>query len=120
MQIVLPNINTHTFKIIPRRPFVDKIKITDEDENISYIIADLTKISVTNDRYYIIVNAEFPLNSFSNSIFIEGRFYTIEFYYLDEAIYKDMAFCTSQNAYDYSINKDQYKEHESTNEYIVI
>jgi len=119
MQILAPNTTPQTMTIIPRSYDVDSIVITDEDENKSYTIAS-GDITNTTDRYYLYVAVNFPNNTFGDSILKEGRFYTIDFLLGTDKVYRDNVFCTSQGAYDYSINKDQYDEYESTNEYIVI
>ena len=49
----------------------------------------------------------------------EGTTYSMIVYNPSEGvIYKDMIFCTDQAVSDYSINKNVYTEHQSTNEYI--
>lgn len=117
--IVLKTTNlSQSISIIPRRySDVVFLRVTDESENTSveYPLLNTTK---TND--YLIIDNSYSL--------VEGRFYKLDIFEnndMGDLIYKDKIFCTDQtinqntNSY-YSINKDEYIEEESNNEFIII
>jgi|TARA_R110000744_G_scaffold143565_2_gene255539 hypothetical protein len=118
--IIVTTTPQQVIKFIPREkdPSAQiSVTVTDQDENISYTF-DINSSGI--DRYYTVITCDFPNNSFGNLILKEGTFYSFTVESAGSVIYKDMLFCTDQSPYEYSINKNEYKEHASTNEYIVI
>jgi len=107
--IVLKPIQTsQTLKFIPREYNANKIVLIDESTNTEVeIIATFTQ-----DKYYLKSDIIFSL--------IEGRFYNLIVYNNTNVIYKDEVFCTTQNALNYSINKDVYTSNVTDNEYIIL
>jgi len=107
--IVLRPINTpQKLKFIPREYNATKIVLVDESTNTQVEI-DAT---FTQDKYYLTTDITFSL--------IEGRFYNLTVYNINDIVYKDKIFCTSQNVLDYSINKDVYTSNVTDNEYIIL
>jgi len=94
-------------KFIPRSYAATKITLTDEQTNTSTDIST----SFTQDSYYLKADTIFSLK--------EGRFYNIVVYNGSIEVYRDKVFCTNQVIADYSINKDEYVEHSTSNDFIV-
>ena len=106
--IILKNdTNPQTFKFIPRKSY-DSMFIRDEMTNTE------TQVTITlagNNPYYHEITATFSL--------LEDRFYNLTLKLGSEVVYKDRIFCTNQNISEYSINKDEYTENNSTNDFII-
>jgi hypothetical protein len=98
-------------KFIPREYSASSIVITDQDTNtpVTY-----TGVTFTLNSYYLQGNVIF------SPILREGTFYTLEVLNGTSIVYRDNIFCTDQTISAYSINKDVYTEHATTNEYVVI
>ena len=94
-------------KFIPRDYVANSIVLTDEQANTSSTIS----ATFTKDGYYLKADISFAL--------VEDRFYTFNALNGSKKVYKGRIFCTDQTVSDYSIKKNVYTEHESTNEYIV-
>ncbi len=107
MIILTTSTNAQELKFIPRDYVADSIVLTDEQANTSSTIA----ATFTKDGYYLKADISFTL--------VEDRFYTFNALNGSKTVYKGRIFCTDQTVSDYSINKNVYTEHESTNEYIV-
>lgn len=107
MIILTTSTNAQELKFIPRDYVADSIVLTDEQANTSSTIS----ATFTKDGYYLKADISFTL--------VEDRFYTFNALNGTKTIYKGRIFCTDQTVSDYSINKNVYTEHESTNEYIV-
>lgn len=110
MIILKTQATAQTFKFIPREYAATSIIITDEDENTS--VTYLSSFSV--NKYYLETTITF------NPVLREGTFYTLEVLNGTKIVYRDMIFCTDQALSTYSINDGQYKEHATTNEYILL
>ena len=108
MIILTTSTNAQELKFIPRQYAADSIVLTDEQANKSITIQGYT---FTKDGYYLKADVFFSL--------VEDRFYTFKALNGTKTVYKGRIFCTDQTVSDYSINKNVYTEHESTNEYIV-
>ena len=64
---------------------------------------------------------KFDVVSLNNFQLKEDTFYYIKIFKGNQVIYRDNMFCTTQTpGFSYSINKDEYIEHDTTNEYIVL
>lgn len=108
MIILRESLLSQSFKFIPRTLSADSMVITDEAENTSDTIA----ITPVADRYYLSVSEVLTL--------VEGRFYTLTVLNGTEVVYKDKIFCTNQVVKDYTINKDEYVQNETNNEFVII
>jgi hypothetical protein len=107
--IVLKPIGTaQTLKFIPRAYNATKVVLADESTNTEVEIAG----TFTQDKYYLTASIVFNL--------VEGRFYNLTVYNVNDIVYKDKVFCTSQSVLDYSINKDVYTSNVTSNEYIIL
>ena len=107
--IVLRPIETaQRLKFIPREYTATKVVLVDESTNTSAEIA----ATFEQDKYYLQADITFSL--------FEGRFYNLTVYNVNDIVYKDKVFCTSQNVLDYSINKDVYTSNVTDNEYIIL
>jgi hypothetical protein len=83
----------------------DAIVLRDEETNIE------TEINCTFsiDRYYVATSAIFPIK--------QNKYYTLTILNGTDIVYRDKVFCTNQVIANYTINKDQYTQHTTTNEY---
>jgi hypothetical protein len=111
MLILTTSAGSQDFYIIPREYSADEIIVTDQDTNTS---TTYVAFATTINEYYLTIGLTF------SPILSESTFYSIEVNNGGENVYRDMIFCTDQIPSEYTINKDVYKEQESTNEYIVI
>jgi len=108
MIILLESVLSQTFKFIPRELTADSMVIEDEAENTSVTIAIIPSV----DRYYLSVSEVLTL--------VEGRFYTLKVLNGTDIVYKDKIFCTNQTVSSYTINKDEYVQNVTNNEYVII
>ncbi len=107
--IVLRPIQTaQTLKFIPREYNATKVVLIDESTNKSIEI----EATFIQNSYYLTSEIIFNL--------IEDRFYNLTVYNVNDIVYKDKVFCTSQNVLNYSINKDVYTSNVTDNEYIIL
>lgn len=83
----------------------DAIVLRDEETNIE------TEINCTFsiDRYYVATSAIFPIK--------ENKYYTLTILNGTDIVYRDKVFCTNQVISNYTINKDQYTQHTTSNKY---
>jgi hypothetical protein len=108
MIILTTGTSRQELKFIPRDYVANTdIVLTDEQSNTSMLIEGYT---FTKDGYYLKADISFNL--------VEDRFYTFNALNGSKTIYKGRIFCTDQTVSDYSINKNVYTEHQSSNEYI--
>mgnify|MGYP006146693633 FL=1 len=108
MIILLESVLSQTFKFIPRSLDADSMVIEDDAENTSVTI----DITPTIDRYYLSVSEVLTL--------VEGRFYTIKVLNGLDVVYKDKIFCTNQTVSSYSINDNEYVQHSTNNDFVII
>ncbi len=111
MIILNTNTTAQQLKFIPREYSADGIIITDQDTNTPVTYPSLT---FTKNKYYLEGNVTF------SPALKEGTFYTLSVLNGTSVVYKDNIFCTDQTISLYSINKDVYTEHATTNEYILL
>ncbi len=111
MIILNTNTTAQQLKFIPREYSADGIIITDQDTNTPVTYPSLT---FTKNKYYLEGNVTF------SPALKEGTFYTLSVLNGTSVVYKDNIFCTDQSISLYSINKDVYTEHATTNEYILL
>lgn len=83
----------------------DSIVIRDEETNIENEIECVFSI----DKYFVTTSVVLPIK--------ENKYYTLTIKDGTNVVYRDKIFCTNQTKETYSINKDQYVEHTTTNEY---
>jgi hypothetical protein len=83
----------------------DAIVLRDEETNIETEIEAVFSI----DKYYVTTSLVFPIK--------ENKYYTLTIKDGTNVVYRDKIFCTNQTIADYTINKDQYTQHTTTNEY---
>jgi len=108
MIILLESVLSQTFKFIPRSLDADSMIIEDDAENTSVTI----DITPSVDRYYLSVSEVLTL--------VEGRFYTLKVLNGLEVVYKDKIFCTNQTVSSYSINDNEYVQHSTNNDFVII
>ena len=108
MIILLESVLSQTFKFIPRSLEADSMVIEDDAENTSVTI----DITPSVDRYYLSVSEVLTL--------VEGRFYTIKVLNGLDVVYKDKIFCTNQTVSSYSINDNEYVQHSTNNDFVII
>lgn len=83
----------------------DSIVIRDEETNIETEIDCVFSI----DKYYVTTSVILPIK--------QNKYYTLTIKDGTNVVYRDKIFCTNQTKETYSINKDQYVQHTTTNEY---
>ena len=108
MIILLESVLSQTFKFIPRSLEADSMVIEDDAENTSVTI----DITPSVDRYYLSVSEVLTL--------VEGRFYTLKVLNGLDVVYKDKIFCTNQTVSSYSINDNEYVQHSTNNDFVII
>jgi hypothetical protein len=94
-------------KFIPREYTADRFVLRDEQKNTE----TETLATFTESLYYLKTDVVFSLK--------EGRHYELTVKNGSDVVYRDRIFCTNQSVETYSINNNEYKEHTSTNEFIV-
>ena len=85
----------------------DAIVLRDEETNVEVEINSTFSI----DRYFVATSAIFPIK--------ENKYYTLTILDGTDVVYRDKVFCTNQIIANYTINKDQYTQHPTTNEYVI-
>ena len=107
--IILKEQNTsQTFKFIPRYYTGVVLKMQNEMSKQSISMA----VQCDQVGYYHQITDIFDLK--------EGNFYSLAIYDGDNnVVYRDRVFCTNQEVGDYTVNKDEYEEHTTNNEFII-
>lgn len=108
MIILKESVLTQTFKIIPRALQCDRIEIINSSEGTSESI-DITPVV---DRHFLEISAILDIK--------ENNFYTLTAYNSEEVIFKGRIFCTNQQVKEYTINKDEYIEKQTTNNFVIL
>ena len=124
--IILQSVtSSQTIKFIPREYEVSgsniyNISITNETTNSS--VYDVDTNSFTLEDYYYKYAAAFTkeVNGVTVSIFDEDTFYILTIKKSGGVIYKDKIFCTNQTISSYTVNKNEYTQKETTNDFIVL
>ena len=83
----------------------DAIVLRDEETNIEVEL----NCTFSIDRYYVATSKIFPIK--------QNKYYTLTILNGTDIVYRDKVFCTNQTIESYSINKDQYIEHTTNNDY---
>jgi hypothetical protein len=83
----------------------DTIVLRDEETNIETEIQ--TEFFI--NKYFLTASVIFPIK--------ENKYYTLTIKDGTNIVYIDKIFCTNQTLETYSINKDEYVQHVTTNEY---
>jgi hypothetical protein len=83
----------------------DTIVLRDEETNIETEIQ--TEFFI--NKYFLTASVIFPIK--------ENKYYTLTIKDGTNIVYIDKIFCTNQALETYSINKDEYVQHVTTNEY---
>jgi len=105
--IVLKELATaQDIKIIPRKYAATKVVIIGQEGETEYLVTP------TIESYYLVLNAIYQLK--------EGQQYSLVVYNDEDIVYKDMINCTNQDVDEYTINKDEYKQNSSNNDYIIL
>ena len=124
MKHLLKTSDEQVLKIMPRE-YASIVSIKVIDDSTDKVIETNITSSIKN-RNYLDITATFDLK--------EGRFYDLRVYKLqnegddlleENIIYKDKIFCTNQDVNQlsndyYSVNKDEYKQHSSDDNIIII
>jgi hypothetical protein len=110
--IILTTDANQSIKFIPR-DFGNNIilKLTNKNTRFSFVVG---VSAASSNGYMTITGSTFALvenNTYSMTVFLTSV-------QDSKVIYRDMIFCTDQTISDYSINKNVYTEHQSSNEYI--
>mgnify|MGYP003634980013 FL=1 len=106
MVILKEQATSQSFKIIPRVNDADSIIITGLSGS------NTVTFTPTYDLYYMVITGIFDLK--------QGQQYTFDVMNETNIVYKGRIFCTNQAVADYSINKGQYKETVSNNDFIIL
>lgn len=107
--ITLKEIGTaQTFKFIPRVYTADSMVVKCEATGVSTTFS----IAPTLSTYYLSVTETLDLK--------EGNTYTLKVYNGTDIVYYDRIFCTNQTITEYTINKDEYIQHSTDNEFIIL
>lgn len=85
----------------------DTIVLRDEEKNTEVTINAVFSI----DKYYAVTSVIFPIK--------ENKYYTLTIKNGNSVVYKDKIFCTNQTVASYSINKNEYVQNVTTNEFII-
>lgn len=85
----------------------DTIVLRDEEKNTEVTINAVFSIY----KYYAVTSVIFPIK--------ENKYYTLTIKNGNSVVYKDKIFCTNQTVADYSINKNEYVQNVTTNEFII-
>jgi hypothetical protein len=133
MIILTTSTNAQELKFIPRYYASDYIVLTDEETNTStnidatfskdsYYLKSNISLSLKKDKFYTFKVYKSALSDFVERVTNDNG--TIEAQNCIQTdinkvlVYNGRIFCTDQKVSDYSINKNVYTEHQSSNEYI--
>ncbi len=130
MKIMTTSATGQSIKLIPRRfGSVSNIVVRDESTNKSFTYTNINTSTAFNNYISITNQGAGYVDSDSNTIFKEGRFYTLSVNDSSGIIYKDKIFITNQtvnqaNNNYYDINSGEYTTDSQTamndNDYIII
>jgi hypothetical protein len=107
MIILKQQTTPHTINAILDGGAGTTIVLRDEETNIVTTL----NATFTSNSYYSTAVILLPL--------IDGKTYTITIKNGADVVYKDKIFCTNQTIANYTINKDQYIQHTTNNEYTI-
>ena len=106
MIILKEQLTAQDLKVIPRSYSADKVTIIGQEGSTDYVVTP------TTDSYYLVLNAIYAL--------VEGQQYSLIVYDGLDIVYTDRIYCTNQTIADYTINKDEYIQTESNNDFIIV
>lgn len=107
MIILRPIAEAQSFNIIPRSYFMDVMTIKDEMSGQMFTY----NIEPQLISYYAVITQALEL--------VEGNFYKLTVFNNGSVVYRDKIFCTAQDVDTYSLNKDEYVEKSSDNDFII-
>jgi hypothetical protein len=81
------------------------IVLRDEETNIEVEL----NCTFSIDRYYVTTSKIFPIK--------QNKYYMLTILNGTDVVYRDKVFCTNQTIESYSINKDEYTQHTTNNDY---
>jgi|TARA_B100001093_G_C26828365_1_gene1015043 hypothetical protein len=126
MKILTTSATGQSIKIIPRTfASVNNIIVRDEVTNKSFTYSSVQTSFTSNNYLTFLVTGTGMVDSDSNTILKENRFYNLTVNSSSEIIYKDKFFVTNQNLTNgnYDINSGEYtisNNISSDNEYITV
>lgn len=97
-----------TFKATIKGNVADKIVFIDEETNTS---ENMNNVSFTSGAYYLQASIILPIK--------ENKSYRVLVYNDDEVVYTGKIYCTNQEVEAYTINKDEYVQRSTENEFII-
>ena len=139
MIILKQQTTPHTINAILDGGAGDMIVLRDEETNItttlfvdfttnSYYSTAIILLPIEEKKTYTIEIYKTAGIDFKNRVILDGGifesyacFYSVleSLDYEAEKVYRDKIFCTNQTIADYTINKDQYIQHTTNNEYTI-
>lgn len=118
MKVLTTSLLDQTLFIIPRK-YSTSVNLTLRDETTNTSVSYVVSTTTASGGDYMSITQAFAL--------VEGRFYEMNITEVgtNDLIYKGRIFCTdqtiSQNNNDYySVNENEYVEHSSDNDFIVL
>lgn len=106
MIILRNSVLAQTFNVIPREYLADSIVITGVEGATTY------SITSTQSGRYLTFDKIVTLT--------ENQFYSLTVLNGTDVVYKDRIFCTNQTVADYTVNKTEYTETTSNNDFIMV
>lgn len=96
------------FKATIKGDVADRIVFIDEETNVSETIEN---VSFTSGAYYLQTSIVLPIK--------ENKSYRVLVYNNNEVVYTGKIYCTNQSVDTYTINKDEYVQRSTENEFII-
>ena len=117
-QDVLASATTTSFIILPNALGIttsDSLSITNDSSNIELTSTFVSAVYDSNN--ILTVSFSLPTETLD-----EGNFYIIELTknVTNAVLWRGLMFVSSQDKVDYTINKDEFKEKTSNNDYIIL
>jgi hypothetical protein len=106
MIILLEQVGSQTFKVIPRSYAADSMVFVNETTGDSITYA----ITPTQTDYYMVIAKALTLQ--------ENNFYKITILDGTDEVYRGRVFCTNQTISDFTVNNSEFNTYTSDNEYI--
>ena len=139
MIILKEQTTPHTINAILDGDAGDMIVLRDEETNISttlyadfvtnsYYSTATILLPIVNEKTYTIEIYKTVAEDLENRVILDGGVFEAKLClmtflrtlgYEGVKVYRDKIFCTNQTIAEYTINKDQYVQHTTTNEYKV-
>jgi hypothetical protein len=96
------------FKVATNGNVANKIVFIDEEANTS---ETMENVSFTSGVYYLQTSIVLPIK--------EGKDYRVLVYNNNNVVYTGKIYCTNQSVDSYTINKNEYVQRSTENEFIV-